>query len=766
MAPAFLSCESHPGRPLVDHLVEVHDLLQPLPIAQRMPNLPVAGLCHDLAKATEYFQSYLRGARSDLRLKSHAFPSAVIFLSVVGEQDADGERCLERAVLYQFIRRHHGALDNLLDALSIDQQDRAQLETQLAAIDLAGMAEWLEAHCRRAMPHPTIGDRQSWTAMRVRVRRELERIQDEIGATRRMQRTLAAFGALIDADRDSAAQTASMPPAPIEFTETRLSAYRKKIATAGSEPTVTAARSRVFECAVQHARHERWQRARLWSLTVPTGAGKTLAALGWALALRYEKQRTIGRPCQIVYALPFTSIIDQNADVLSSICGADAKQRGAFATHHHLSDYGDRGGREDGTSPRAWAEAWKAEVTCTTFVQVFNSLFHGRTADARRFWRLAGGILILDEVQAIPSRLWNVTRLALASLADELGTDVLLLTATQPAIFAAHERREIGPADQGLWRTFDRYDLEVEPDEVSLEALAHRLQQELAYDPAPSCLVVLNTVNEALKLFNLVGTAASIRDRLHHLSTNLRPKDRRPILRRVSIGASPILISTQVVEAGVDLSFERVFRAWGPIDSIIQAAGRCNRHGAGPRGRVTVVRPEGNTASRIYGPVLMGAASEVLAAGHVAERDLPDRVRQYFEKVAARISSDKATAVIGAVRQLEFAALRGDDPNGDPQREKQVALIDSPDTGVPHFIDADDDDRHVWERLEATLHISDPKQRSVALRQVRPEIEQRVVEVPKRDATGEPDLETGLVYVPRHQVQGVYSKETGWRRQL
>lgn len=766
MGPAFLSCESHPGRPLVDHLVEVHDLLAPLPIIRWMPNLPLAGLCHDLAKATDYFQSYLHGSRGDLQLKSHAFPSAVIFLSVIGEQNADGERCVERAVLYQFIRHHHGALDNLLDALSIDHQDRAQLETQLAAIDGAGMTEWLEKRCRRAMGHPAIGDRQFWTKTRVRVRRELERAQDEMGAMRRMQRTLAAFGALIDADRDSAAQIASMPPASIEFTESRLSDYRKKIAPAGSEPNVTAARSRVFECAVQHARHQPWQRARLWSLTVPTGTGKTLASLGWALALRDEKQRATGRPCPIIYALPFTSIIDQNADVLASICGADAKQRGAFATHHHLSEYGDQSTREDGTSPRSWVEAWKAEVSCTTFVQVFNALFHGRTSDARRFSRLADGILILDEVQAIPSRLWTVTRLALASLADELGTDVLLVTATQPAIFAAHERREIGPDDQGLWQTFDRYDLEVEPDEVSLETLAHRLIQDLADEPAPSCLVVLNTVREALKLFDLVGTAPSIRDRVHHLSTNLRPKDRRPILRRVTAGASPILISTQVVEAGVDLSFERVFRAWAPMDSIIQAAGRCNRHGAGPRGRVTIVRPEGNTASRIYGPVLMGAASEVLAAGRIAERNLPDRVRQYFETVAVRISSDRATAVIGAVRQLEFAALRGDDPNGDPRREKQVALIDSPDIGVPHFIDADDDDRQVWERLEATYGISDPRQRCAALRQIRPEIQQRVVEVPKRDALGEPDLETGLVYVPQYQVQRVYSKETGWRRQL
>lgn len=197
--------------------------------------------------------------------------------------------------------------------------------------------------------------------------------------------------------------------------------------------------------------------------------GKTLAALGWALALRERKQAALGHAASIIYALPFTSIIDQNSAVLASICGPHAIEEGALAIHHHFADYGDLALRESPWSPRSWAEAWKAEVVSTTFVQVFDALFHGRAADARRFSRLSRGILILDEVQAVPAHLWSVTRLALSTLANQLSTDVLLVTATQPAIFSGHHVEEIAPRNIDFAGPFDRYDLDIETRSIDLK---------------------------------------------------------------------------------------------------------------------------------------------------------------------------------------------------------------------------------------------------------------------------------------------------------
>jgi CRISPR-associated endonuclease/helicase Cas3 len=178
---------------------------------------------------------------------------------------------------------------------------------------------------------------------------------------------------------------------------------------------------------------------------VPTGAGKTLAALGWALALRQRKCSARGDVIPIIYALPFTSIIDQNSAVLASICGPDANQGGALAIHHLLADYGDLALREGAWSARSWAEAWKTEIVSTTFVQVFNALFHGRAADARRFTRFRGRILILDEVQAVPARLWPVTRLALTTLARSLRNRCTLGHCHPTSDFFQRSGSEIAP---------------------------------------------------------------------------------------------------------------------------------------------------------------------------------------------------------------------------------------------------------------------------------------------------------------------------------
>ncbi len=770
-APAFVCCESHPGRPLTEHLSEVRNLLRGSPAVQFCPELPDAGLSHDLAKATSFFQNYLHGQAVDPRLKTHALLSAVLFLGIVAEARTDRvreESQFDRALLFEFVRRHHGALLNLLDDLSLSEDETTLLGRQMAALDSDGMHQWLTSQglvtSAAAIPRP-----RELTELRVAIGRLLDRGDDYRHSMRRMQRALAAYGAMIDADRDSAAGVANLPRPPVEFTRVRLDAYRESLDRNNVEPNVARARGAVFDSAFRSAASNQWQAARLWSLTVPTGSGKTLAALSWAFALRERKEAKTARPCPIVYALPFTSIIDQNTAVLASICGQDGVRRGALATHHHLSDYGDLGIHEDGSSARSWAEAWKAEIVGTTFVQVFNALFHARAADARRFARLAGGILILDEVQAIPARLWPVTRFALASLAAELETDILLVTATQPAIFEASEVREIAPVDPRLWSTFNRYDLSVEQDELDSKALAARVLDELVHQRSGSCLVVLNTVREALKVHSRFASDPRVRQRVFHLSTNLRPKDRRRILTELRQASErpSLLISTQVVEAGVDLSFDRVFRAIGPIDSIVQAAGRCNRHGLGERGKVIVVRPEGKTATRVYGQTLIDVAADVLgrASGSVPEPEVRNMVQNYFASVAQRVSSDHSARIFDAVRYLQFAALRGAD-EGDLQREKAVALIDSADIGVPHFIELDDEDHDTWKDLQEALGISDPRRRRYRLRNARSRVGQCVVEVPAADRFGSPDEATGLVHVPMRDARRVYSEETGWRRQV
>lgn len=776
MAPAFLQCESHPGRLLTEHLRDVASRIR-----RSAPDcqwLAWVGLFHDLGKATDFFQGYLHGGDAPQRLRRHADLGALWlleYLSTKLEQNA-GLTLVEGALAFLFVRRHHGRLDDLVDALVEPQADELKLFTeQLQALDSASLQQWVVTELNDSAGVPQLDNKR--TKLRVKLTLELKNHCANDHAMRRFQAALSSFGQFIEADRDSAAgYELGAFASPLRFTSDHVARFLQSFVNdEGPRAPISVARGQVYEAATASIASQPADRGGLWTLTVPTGAGKTLAALGWALKRR-EARIASGMPnCPIIYALPFTSIIDQNAEVIRRLLPAQECDESLLAVHHHLAELGDIARSGEMSLARSWVEGWRADIVSTTFVQLSNALFHGTPADARRFTRLAGAIVILDEVQAVPAELWRVFRTALQSLRDNFGTDVLLVTATQPALFGAAERVEIGPSPlpKEIANAFDRYDLRAElSTPLSQTAVAQRIVEELAGGQAKSCLVILNTIGEALELHGLIESDPSLQHhRLFHLSTNLRPKDRRRILAEVSACADPhILVATQVVEAGVDLSFDVVMRAIAPLDAIIQAAGRCNRHGSGARGKVIAFVPEGNSAIAIYGALHISLArqmlEEVMAAaggGSIAEPCLRETVVQYFNELNERIQKDTSMKVHEAVRQLQFAALRGE--GQDQERHlKCVQLIEDRSDRIPHFVETDESDIAVWNSLLEALAIEDLWQRRARIRSLRNDVGQLIVEVPRRFQFDSPNAEATIVRVPIGDSAQWYNINTGWKR--
>ncbi len=340
MAPAFLHCESHPGRLLIDPLLDVRDRLG----LGDGHWLAWAALFHDLGKATSYFQSYLHGGNVSPELRRHAEVGAFWLMQFIQPTLAsgDGATALDAALAFLFVRRHHGSLDDLLDGVSCpDHGSLNRLQQQLETLEAQGIGGWFAERFDRPGSRPVL-DSRALTELRVKASTHLRQPCSDGNTMARFQTALRDFGLLIEADRDSAARYAiGRFDAPPQLLLEHVAAFRSGgNFGAAAQPMVTAARNRVYASAVVHADDHPANASHLWTLTVPTGAGKTLAALGWALARRQARVKAGMNICPIIYALPFTSIIDQNVTVIRKLWGDSPVNETNLAVHHHLAERG------------------------------------------------------------------------------------------------------------------------------------------------------------------------------------------------------------------------------------------------------------------------------------------------------------------------------------------------------------------------------------------------------------------------------------------
>lgn len=399
-----------------------------------------------------------------------------------------------------------------------------------------------------------------------------------------------------------------------------------------SSTAVDEARRAVYTDAVAAAE----QPSGVFRLTVPTGGGKTRSAM--AFALRHAIKHGMKR---VIVATPYTSITDQTAQVYREIFGEDPEGRQVVLEHHSQAlagedDVGDSHRRH--ASARLAAENWDAPIVVTTTVQLFESLFSNQTSRLRKAHRLAGSVIVLDEAQTLPPRLLDPITDVIRQLTAWAGTTVVLSSATQPAFEAVKPFAGLSPVEivSEPARWFDalkRVEYEWHLSEVMRwEAAAERLSQER------QGLAVVNLKKDALALIDALDDPDVL-----HLSTNLCGAHRRRVIeqvrRRLERGEPCRLVSTQVIEAGVDLDFPFVMRAMGPLDAIIQAAGRCNREGRLEHGRVLVFRPEGNGTPPGSYRTATGIAQAVLGGGD----SLHDAgtAQDYFRRLYDTVSTDR-----------------------------------------------------------------------------------------------------------------------------
>ena len=324
----------------------------------------------------------------------------------------------------------------------------------------------------------------------------------------------------------------------------------------------------------------------LFTLTVPTGGGKTVSSLAFALAHAVARGKR-----RVIYVIPYTSIIDQTAAVFTKILGAENVLEHHSGSEAILADR-DTDGK---VSPKVLAtENWDAPVIVTTAVQFFESLFASRSSRCRKLHNIADSVVIFDEAQTLPVPFLRPCVAAIGELVQHYGVTAVLCTATQPALDSLFDEfapgcdvREIMEDTDALYQFFRRTTLQ-QAGELTEEALAAQLCA------TPQALCVVNRRATAQSLYNAMPAEGR-----YCLTTLLCPADRKRLLAeihdRLKGGMPCRVVSTSLIEAGVDLDFPAVWREEAGLDSILQAAGRCNREGKRPaeQSPVTVFRLEG-----------------------------------------------------------------------------------------------------------------------------------------------------------------------------
>lgn len=582
----------------------------------------LAGLWHDLGKYQEAFQAYIRhvsGFAADAHIETASAASRVTH-STAGAVHATERFGPMGHVLAYLIAGHHAGLGDWHS----EETARAAVSARL----VSGRLEYEQA-CRAGIPRYILDHPPPPQALNPDGNR---------GGFHLWLRML--FSALVDADFldteafADKAKTANRQGWPeLPDLKDRLDRYLMRFNT---DTLVNKIRAQILaEC-----RSAACQPPGLFSLTVPTGGGKTLSSLAFALAhaLQHGKRR-------VIYAIPYTSIIEQTADVFRAALGDEA------VLEHHSNLEPDP--RQENYRSRLAAENWDAPLIVTTNVQLFESLFAARTSRCRKLHNLVNSIIVLDEAQQLPRDFLTPIAETMRLLAEHYGVTWVLCTATQPNL--AGQQDAFGRTTfAGLPRV-----REIMADPASLASRLKRVEVHLPQHGAPrqswtelaeeiageSCvLVVVNTRQDSRALFQaLANDGNNI-----HLSALLCPQHRSEVIqsirerleKRRQGDARPLrVVSTQLVEAGIDLDFPLVYRALAGLDSIAQAAGRCNREGRSAQpGKVLVFEPEREPPP---GLLRQGASITQELRDDIAGEPLAPAVfERYFKRLYTRGSTD------------------------------------------------------------------------------------------------------------------------------
>lgn len=584
------------------------------------------GLFHDFGKYSEKFQNVLDGIEHNV---DHAFAGAAFLLATLFPKQKEKSKFWS---LYVCIRAHHGELDYHCQTEFLD---------------------W----CRGEIISP---EGKTYSITKDQMKQAILLFNNEIQlpkkieppllkiSTDEMQRTICKmfftrmlFSALVDADYSASAEhfdvdylkKASIEKfSPIEVLN-RLKDFRNQIIkSSNSNVELNKIRNQVFDCCT---RAGKTVECGIYTLTAPTGSGKTLAMLEFGLNQMINKNKN-----RLIFVLPYLSIIEQNAAIYEKIIPN-------ILQDHSQTEHSEKISREI-------AARWDSQVILTTSVKFFESLFASKGSACRKLHNLANSVILFDEAQSLPAKLAAPTLNTLKDLSENYGSVIVFSTATQPDFNQIPEvdwlPTEIIDNKQILFDKSRRVDAiwRIQEPTDLLEITQEMLSQKEA-------CVIVNLRSHAKKIYDELRRHT---DSVYILTTDLCPAHRTQVLNEIKKQLvnkeQCFLVATQCIEAGVDISFPVLYRSLAPLESIIQAAGRCNRNDTTIQGKFIVFIPDEKT---LYPePFYQQSANAVLVLSSRHKIDIYNlqHINEYYQILFANGDVKEKEALYRAIMDIDF----------------------------------------------------------------------------------------------------------------
>ena len=693
---------SHPNKKLENHLKNVadfsYDVFNFLEIENKelFSNISfLIGLTHDFAKSTSFFQTYL----SDHTKKEntqHSFLSAIFTYYVVknylDKNNINFESNLS-IISYIVVLAHHG---NLKDITKLDDYNEKKINSKMVLKQIEDL---------KSSDDNLSKFYDDFEIDFFRFFDEFDEISEEItdellifsfeGNIDNYFYILLFYSSLLDADKMDASESKRINRENIPGDIVDIF---KKNNLRDSKDNINKTREEAYQ-EVNGNILNMDLNERILTIELPTGIGKTFTGVSAALKLKERINNELNFNPRIIYSLPFLTIVDQNSDTISSILNeSNLKGSNFLLNHNHLSDMNYKSNDLEEyniSNSKILIEGWNSEIIVTTFIQFFYSIISNKNKSLRKFHNITNSIILLDEIQSLPYKYWKIINLFFKKLAYEYNCWIILMTATQPYIFKENEIKSLVDNVEYYFNKFDRVNYNFNLDSQNFEDFKKEFVDKISNDSKNDYLVVLNTINSSKELYEFIKDYYSVMDydiylddcngicyigddiQLIYLSNNIIPKHRLEKINAIKEShRQSIVISTQLIEAGVDIDVDIIYRDLAPLDSLVQTAGRCNRSGNKEKGVVNVISLKNENgksySSFIYDSLLLNKTKEVLTSlNQISEKEFNlAAAKNYFKLIYNSGTQDDY--LIKIIKNLRFPEI----PSNFKLIEEDIQKVD------------------------------------------------------------------------------------------